>query len=377
MAVIYLDNAATTKMDESLIKVYQSFSCQDFYNPSAGYDAAIKNSQNLQYAREVILKKLNAKVGDIIFTSGATESNNLAIRGSLREGKWEYLFSCVEHPSVFNVAKELEQNSKIVKFIPVKKSGEVDYNKLEEMVNEKTRLVSVMFVNNETGVINDLKKVCQIVKSKNPQTLVHVDGVQGFGKILIDLSKVDVDFFTISAHKFHGPKGVGVLYVKNKSALKSIVFGGGQEFGIRSGTENLPAIMAMAKRVEDIDIIENFKQTTLLKETFLSSLDLNVVKHIDSQSPYILSLSFPKVNGETLMRALENKVIVGTGSACSTKKSGNRVLESMGFDMDYIKSCIRVSFNPYQTIEEVKKAGQIIMKTYKDIYERIKWKSQF
>lgn len=372
MSLIYLDNAATTKMDKSLIKVYQSFSCDEYFNPSAGYEEAIKNSKNLEYARDVILKKLNAKIGDIIFTSGATESNNLAIKGSIREGKWEYIFSSGEHPSVYNVAKGMEQSGRVVNFIPLQKSGEIDYNKLEEFVNDKTRLVSVMFVNNETGVVNNLQKVCQIVKSKNPKTLIHVDGVQGFCKIVIDLSKLDIDFFTISAHKFHGPKGVGALYVKNKNALKSIVQGGGQEFNLRSGTENLPAIMAMAKRIEDIDVKHNFELVSVLKTKFLSMIDKNCVKFIDGGSPYILSLSFYGVNGETLMRALENEIVVGTGSACSTKKSGNRVLESMGFDMDYIKSCIRVSFNPYQSVEEIENAAKIIMKKYFEIYERVK-----
>lgn len=373
MSVIYLDNAATTKMSESLMEVYKSFSCEEFYNPSAGYRSAISNSKNLDLARCSLLEKLGAKQGTIIFTSGATEANNIAINSAIREGKNEYIFSIGEHPSVYNVAKNLELSGRDVKFIPIQKSGEIDYSVLESFVNEKTRLVSVMFVNNETGVINDLKRICQIVKGKNPKTFIHVDGVQGFCKIPINLSKLDIDFLTISAHKFHGPKGVGALYVKNKSFMKPIVYGGGQEYGLRSGTENLPAIMAMKKAVEDIDLDKNFDNTKKLKEIFLKNINQDVVSIIKSESPYIVSLSFKGVNGETLMRALEDRVIVGTGSACSTKKSGNRVLEAMGYNIDYIKSCIRVSFNAYQTEKEIVEAAKIIMRTYLDLIERVKW----
>lgn len=371
---IYLDNAATTCMDESLIEVYKRFSCDEFYNPSAGYKEAISNSQILNNARAVILNKLGLKKGDIIFTSGATEANNLAIRGSVREGKCEYVFSSGEHPSVYNVAKSLENSGKIVKFIPLQKNGEIDYVELEKAITKDTRLVSVMFVNNETGAINDIAKISQIVKSKNPKTLLHVDMVQGFCKIDIGFSNIDVDFLSISGHKFHGPKGVGALYVKNKAALKSIVFGGGQEFGLRSGTENLPAITAMTKEIEKIDILKNYNQTLILENAFLNNINQDVVGIIKTASPYIVSLSFPGVNGETLMRALENDVIIGTGSACSTKKSGNRILQNMGFDADYIKSSVRVSFNPYQTEAEVVKAAKIIMEKYFEILEKVKWK---
>ena len=370
---IYLDNAATTKMDESLIEVYQRFSCQNFFNPSAGYKEAIDNSKEILNAKEIILKKLGAKCGDIIFTSGATEANNLAIMGSLREGKSEYVFSVAEHPSVFNVAKHLEQMGKIVKFVHLQKNGEVDYAELEELINQNTRLVSIMYVNNETGVINDINKIAGIVKSKNPKVIFHVDGVQGFCKLPVDIDKSKIDLFSISGHKFHGPKGVGALYVKNKMALKAIVFGGGQELGLRSGTENLPAIIAMSKEIAKIDISENYKKALLLKKAFLEAINQDVVSIIKSDSPYIVSISFPGVNGETLMRVLEDDVIISTGSACSSKKSGNRVLEEMGFGIDYIKSSVRASFNAYQSLEEVKSAGETIMSKYFEILERVKW----
>lgn len=372
--MIYLDNAATTKMDESLIEIYQSFSCEKFFNASAGYSSALENAKELSKAKEIILNKLGAKKGDILFTGCATESNNLAIQGSVKEGKWEYIFSKGEHPSVYNIAKILEEQGKIVHFVDLQKNGEVNYEEIYKLINEKTRLVSIMFVNNETGAINDVEKISKTVKSINPRTLIHVDGVQGFCKIDINLSNTEIDYFSISAHKFHGPKGVGALYVRNKNILKPIFFGGGQEFNLRSGTENLPGIMAMASECEKIDINKNFQHVKDLRDSFISRFDLKKVNYISNGSPYIISMNFPGVNGETLMRALEDRVIIGTGSACSTKKAGNRILENMGYSKEYAKQSVRVSFNAYQTIEEVVEAGDIIMKTYLDLYERLKWR---
>ena len=270
MFPIYLDNAATTKLDKSLIEVYQSFSCEEFFNPSAGYAQAIKNHQYLENARNSLLKKLGARTGRIIFTSGATESNNLAINGSIREGKWEYITTMGEHPSVYNVFKKLEERGFKVHYIGLNKNGQVDYGELESKINEKTRLVSVMFVNNETGAINDLYRVCQIVKGKKSKTLLHVDAVQGFCKIPLSLGSLDIDLLSISGHKFYAPKGVGALYVKNINSLKPLVFGGGQEDGFRSGTENLPAIMCMAKMCEKIDIMSNLEVVKNLEKAFLS-----------------------------------------------------------------------------------------------------------
>lgn len=370
--MIYLDNAATTQMKKSLLKVYEKYSCENFFNPSAGYFSALENSKELENARKIILKKLGANKGDVIFTGSATEANNIAIKSVLREGRWEYIFSAGEHPSVYNVAKNLIENGKVVNFIPLLLNGKVDLDKLAEMVNEKTRLVSVMLVSNETGAVNDISQVCKIVKNRNPKALIHVDAVQGFCKIRFDISKWDIDFLSISAHKFHGPKGVGCLYIKSKAGLKPIVFGGQQEFGLRPGTENLAGIMAMAEACNQIDVDENYKVVQKLKDAFLSKIDLNAVKYISTESPYICSLSFPGVNGETLMRALENDVIIGTGSACSSKKAGNRVLEAMGYSKEYAKFSVRISFNAYQTEEEVVKAADVIMKKYKELLERLR-----
>ena len=375
--MIYLDNAATTQMFESAVDVYKKYACEKFFNPSAGYNKSLEITHEINDVRNLIKKILNVKSGDVIFTGGATESNNLAIMGNKRNGKWEYVFSQGEHPSVYNCAKELELQGYKVIIVPLDKNGEIDYNILKTVVNNRTRLISVIHVSNETGIINDLNKINEIRLNYAPNALLHVDGVQAFSKIPLNIEKFNIDFYTLSAHKFHGPKGVGALYVKNIEKLKNIIFGGGQENGYRSGTENVPGIMALKNAIENIDIEKNWELVSRLNDAFkleLKSFDLdNKISFIKAQSPYILSVSFKGVNGETIMRALQDKnIYVGTGSACSSKKFGNRVLESMGFDKNAIKSHIRVSFDYTQNIEEIKFAAKEIYFTYKDLWEKVK-----
>lgn len=372
--MIYLDNAATTKMFEKSVEVYKDYACRNFFNPSAGYKISLEISKELEQVRKNLMQKLDVNSGNVIFTGGATESNNLAILGSKRNGKWEYVFSEGEHPSVYNVARKIEQDGNIVHFVKLRSDGQIDYEKLKDIVNERTRLISTIHVSNETGAVNNLFLINQIRKEKAPNALFHVDGVQAFCKIPFSLKDFGADFYTISAHKFHGPKGVGALYVRNTQMLKNIIYGGGQEFGFRSGTENVPGIMAMNYAFSNIDVNKNFKIVTNLKKTLLSILlkDENV-SYLETDSPYILSVGFKGVNGETLMRALQDKEIyVGTGSACSTKKAGNRVLESLGQTKDQIKTHIRISLDSELTEKEIVSAGKLILDTYYEIWEKVK-----
>lgn len=372
--MIYLDNAATTKMYIDSVRVYEEYAVNRFFNPSAGYQLGLDLAKLLNEGRDLLLKKLGAKKGTIIFTGGATESNNLAINGSKRNGKYEYVFSVGEHPSVYNVAKELKNQLFNVHFIDLRKDGQIDYQKLEKVLSEKTRLISVMHVSNETGAINDLAKIDMLRKKYAPNALFHVDGVQAFCKFNVDVEKYNIDFYTISAHKFHGPKGVGALYVRNPNSLKNIIFGGGQENGFRSGTENVAGIMAMLDAIKRIDIDKNFQHVLSLNNKMKELLkkDENV-EILLTDSPYIMSVGFKGVNGETLMRALQDKgVIVGIGSACSTKKAGNRVLESLGYDKERIKSHIRISFSEDLQLKEIEDAGNIILQTYREIWEKVK-----
>lgn len=372
--MIYLDNAATTKMFEEGADLYKKYACHSFFNPSAGYGEAGQVRKDLNNVRQIILNKLDASQGDIIFTGGATESNNLAIMGSRRNGKTEYIFSVGSHPSVYNVARELEKLGFVVHYVGLQKNGQIDYSQLEKLLNERTRLISIEHVSNETGAINDLKKIAQLREKFSPKALLHIDGVQAFCKIKVSLDNIHGDFYTMSAHKFHGPKGVGALYVRNINNLKSIVFGGGQEDGYRSGTENVGGIMAMGLAVNKIDNEKDFDYVQSLKEKMVAVLSKDNHVHVSEYdgSPYILSVWFENVNGETLMRAVADKgVIVGTGSACSSKKAGNRVLENLGFVKEQIKSHLRISFCAHLKIEEIEKAGEILLATYNEIREKV------
>ncbi len=370
--MVYLDNAATTKMFQECTDIIKKYACDDFYNPSAGYASAISVSKELDGARKSLLNKLGVSKGDVIFTGGATESNNLAIMGSTRNGRWEYVFSAGEHPSVYSTAMHMKELGFVVHFVPLQANGQVDYDALEGVLNEKTRLISVIHVSNETGAINDIARVNKLRNKYSPKALLHCDGVQAFCKILFRLDELGVDLYSISAHKFHGPKGIGALYVKNKSGLKNIVYGGGQEGGYRSGTENVAGIKAMQYALEQIDVKNNYIKVERCKKGFLTGLLQDGVEYIDTENPYILSISFKGVNGETLMRALEDKVVVSTGSACSSKHAGNRVLSEMKLSPQRIKSSIRVSFDGDLDELEVMKAGKYIAEVYEKVLEKVK-----
>lgn len=371
--MIFLDNAGTTKMFEQCVEVHKEFSCEDFFNPSAVSIKSMNVFKQISETEKFFLKKLGASEGNVLFTSCATESNNLAIKGSLRAGNLEYVFSCGEHPSVYNVAKQMELEGKMVHFVPLAKDGTVDLQKLESVLNEKTRLISIMHVSNETGAINDLKKISTLKNKLCPKAIFHVDGVQAFMKIPFSLRGLAVDLYSFSAHKIHGPKGVAGLYVKNKNSLKELFQGGGQQYGLRSGTENVSGIMQFRKAVELIDISANLEKVQNLKATFNSGLAVPGIEVLDfGGSPYIECIKFAGVKGETMLHALEeNGVIVGLGSACSSKKAGNRILENIGFSKEDIISTVRVSFNAYQSNEEMSLAAKIICETYKNIKKRV------
>ncbi len=372
--MIFLDNAGTTKMFDECVDIHRVFSCEKFYNPSAMSNESLKIAKLISETEQYLLKELDAKEGNIIFTGCATESNNLAIKGSLRSGNWEYVFSEGEHPSVFNVAKKLQLEGNIVHIIKLNERGQVDLIELEKVLNEKTRLISVMHVSNETGAVNDIDKISKLKDKICPKAILHVDGVQAFKKIPFSLRKTSVDLYTFSASKIHGPKGVSALYVKNKNSLKEVFQGGGQQYGLRSGTENVSGIMQFRKAVELIDTDKNYQNVAHLKELMKQELKyVDGIEILDFEgSPYVLNVVFNGVKGETMLHALEqNGVIVGLGSACSAKKAGNRVLEAIGVSKEKVVSSVRISFNAYQTEEEIEKVSKIIVEVYKDIKKRM------
>ena len=378
--MIYLDNASTTKIFTSVNKKIFDINSEYYFNPSALYKPAIDVLQMLNDAKTSLAKNMGTTSEHIIFTSGATEGNNTAINGFLTGKKdAEYIFTSGEHPSVYAVANNLK-NSKTIKFVPLNKDGSVNEQKLKDMLSPNTHFVSIIHVSNETGVINDIKKLCKIVKDYNPNIIVHSDGTQAFGKIPVNVTELGVDCYTISAHKFHGPKGVGALYVKDLKKLKPYVLGGGQQQGYRSGTENVSGFvgMSLASDIASKNLLENYAKINALRDYVKQQISQNCTDFCFNESkqnsPYILSVSFKGLRGEVLLHMLEEQgVIIGIGSACSSKKQNNRVLEQMGVDKQYILGSIRISMSSFNTPQEIKQATKIIIEQYKILKEKMRW----
>lgn len=378
--MIFLDNASTTKIHSFIIDKIGALNEDSFYNPSALYGKGLETSRVLADYRDRLKKALKADMFDnIIFTGSATEANNLAIKGIVKKNNSKILISQGEHPSVYNVGHDLVSQGYNVEFVSLNKNGIVDYDDFVAKMDKNTSFVSIMHVSNETGAINDIKKLVDYAKSINPSVIFHCDGVQAFGKIKVNLKALKVDLYTISAHKIHGMKGVGALFVRNGVNLKAVTLGGGQEGGIRSGTENIIGIMTLVEASEYAvsNQKEHFDMVLALKQSFLEELNRCGVDYVlystEDNSPYIISIGFPGVRAETLLHKLDEcGVLIGNGSACSSKKSGNRILASMGVYQKAVESSIRISFSAYNTEEDVVYAAKQIKICTDDYKEKVK-----
>ena len=373
--MIYLDNAATTKAYEECNEIINKYNTENYFNPSAMYKVGFSLQQEFNKVRENIIKTLQGEEdGKVIFTGSATEANNLAIFGSLSKKQGTYIFSSGEHPSVYNCAMELMARGYNVKFISLNKEGEIDLDDLKSLLEPTVCFVSLMLVNNETGAINPIKAVKQEMMKVCPTALLHVDAVQGFCKIPVSLRNWGVDLCTISAHKIYGPKGIGALYISKKVHIKPVTFGGGQENNLRPGTYNTAGIMALNYAIEKTHSEQknNYDLYLTLREKFLNKLDPiknKMIVNCENGAPYILSLSFDKIRGETLLHMLEqDDIIIGTGSACSASKIGNRVLEGMGRTKSEIQGSIRISFGIYNTIKDIEFAAEKLVNAVNKLY---------
>ncbi len=381
---IYLDNSATTKIRKEVLDEIISVHTKCYGNPSSLHRMGLEAEKKIENTRKVISKFLNAKPEEIYFTGGGTESNNIAILGHLNTNKGDgnIITTQIEHPSVYNVYKKLENDNIKVNYVDVDNYGFINIEKLKNYLNENTLLVSLIMVNNEIGSIQDINNIVNIIKSVNPKTKIHIDGIQAFGKIPIDLKQFGVDSFSFSSHKIHGPKGVGGLYIKSNSRIAPINYGGNQEKGIRSGTENTPGIVGFGKAVELIS--DNFEQENLKLNNLKKELSYKIKKEIDDikinslldkkGAPHILSISFKDVKGEVLVHYLEEcGIYVSTGSACSSKgKNISRTLKSIGLDQDYVEGTIRYSFGFFNKIEEIDYVVEKTKESVEDIRNIIK-----
>ncbi len=372
--MIYLDNSATTPVCKKACETLSLYSSEKFFNASAIYGLGQEIYSDIDSAKHSLAKVLGTVfANNIIFTGSATEANNLAIRGSYRKNFGKMIFSIGEHPSVYNTALELKKQGVNVEFVNLQTNGEIDYNDLQQKLDSSVSFISIMHCSNETGAINDLKRISDLKNSICPNAIFHSDGVQAFGKIKINVDYFGVDLYTISGHKAFAPKGIGALYVRNKNILSPIVFGGGQEYNLRSGTENTASIMALKSAIDDFgDLKNNFCHVLKCNNAFTEQLENVKINSNPQTNPYVLSLSFSGVNGETLVHMMEQQnILISRGSACSSKKSGNRILENMKISRELVLGSVRVSFSKNSSVEECVFAGKCLNNCYKELLKKL------
>jgi len=361
--MVYLDNAATTPPCKAAIDKINEMLTKNFANALSLHKAGFYAEEEVNKTRKLLASAIGAGDDEIIFTSGGTESNNIAILGAAYANKKRgnrVITTDSEHPSVLNCFKNLEKQGYDVVYLPYK-DGSLDIEKLRNSINSDTILISTLFVNNETGVINPVNIIKKIVNEKKSNAIIHVDAVQAFCKIPFSVSVLGADLLSISAHKFHGVKGAGALYIKKGTLLSPINFGGGQERGLRNGTLNSPAIAAMGAAINEFynNINENYKYVSELNKYLRSEIKANVrdsvINSPDNASPYVLNLSLPGLMAETILHFLEDdKIYVSTTSACSSRKRGiSYVLSAMGLEERVIKGAIRVSLSPFNTKNDI------------------------
>ena len=365
---IYFDNSSTTKPFPSVVDIVVKTMTEDYGNPSSLHRKGLEAEQYIRKARKTIAGLLKAEEKEIIFTSGGTESNNLAIIGAANAGKRrgkKLLMTAMEHPAVAEPLHFLESQGFAVGQIPVDGSGAVDLGALEEMLDEDVILVSTMYVNNEIGAVVPVKEISEMIRRKAPHALYHVDAIQAFGRYRICPKQEGIDLLSASGHKFHGPKGTGFLYVSKKARIVPVIYGGGQQNGMRSGTENVPGIAGMGVAAEEA--YRNFdaaqEHLYCLKERLESGLAAmeDVVIHGmrgREGAPHIVNTSFIGVGSEVLLHSLEDRgIYISAGSACSThKRNASPTMAAIGAPKEEVSSAVRFSFSETNTEEEVDRA---------------------
>ena len=362
---VYLDNSATTRVFDSVRDVMVQAMMADYGNTSSRHMKGVEAEHYIKTAREEIAKSLKVKDKEIIFTSGGTESNNMALIGVAMANKRagnHLITTGIEHASIYNTMIFLEEQGFRVTYLPTDQNGHVSLDALREAICDETILVSVMYVNNEMGAVEPIEEIAKIIKEKKSKAYFHVDAIQAFGKYVIRPKKMGIDLMSVSAHKIHGPKGVGFLYVDEKVKIKPIIFGGGQQKNMRSGTENVPGCAGMGQAVKEIYTDHDAKvdQIYALKERLVAGLQeiegvtVHGLTGRDS-APQIVSAGFEGVRAEVLLHALEDRgIYVSSGSACSSNHPGiSGTLKGIGVKDTLLDSTLRFSFGLFNTEEDV------------------------
>ena len=368
---IYLDNSATTRPSEAVIAAMAKCMREGYFNPSALYAPALQSAKMLREGREALLAAVHAPAGSrVVFTSGGTEADNLAVLGSLSAQRGgDILYSAGEHPAVREACLSVKGlNAKV---IPYTHAGLVDLDALEGLLSPETRLICCMQVNNETGAIQPLARIARLRDRLAPDALLHVDGVQGFLRVPVDMSALKIDSYALSGHKLHAPKGIGALIAGPRVRLRAQLLGGGQEGALRSGTENTPGIAGLIAAVRDYPKDADIRSVKMRLWALLQAIVPGAVVNgpapdSDDAAPHILNVSLPPVRSETMLHALEAKEIyVGMGSACSSHKQKiSPVLESMHVPRSVAESALRFSLCPENTQEEMERTAQAVGQCY-------------
>lgn len=372
----YLDNSATTRCSDRACQLMVDLLTKDYGNPSSLHMKGIEAERFVETAKKKIAKTLRVSEKEIIFTSGGTESNNLAIIGAAmanRRAGNHIITTSIEHASVENPMEFLKEQGFEITYLSVDENGIISLEELEEAVTEQTILVSMMQVNNEIGAIEPVAEAAELIKKKNPDTLIHVDAIQSYGKMYIYPKKLGIDMLSVSGHKIHGPKGSGFLWVKEKTKLKPLILGGGQQKGMRSGTENVPAIAGLGEAAEEIYENLDEKRAHLygLKQRFIDGIEKLEGTYVNGKTgedsaPHIVSVSFEGIRSEVLLHSLEDRgIYVSSGSACSSnnhagKQKGSKTLRNIHLKENLLDSTLRFSFSVHTTEEEIDYALEVL-----------------
>ncbi len=363
---VYLDNSATTRCYPEVGELVYKVMCRDYGNPSSMHRKGVEAEHYVKESKETLARLLKVNSKEIFFTSGGTESDNLALIGTARAARRSgnhLITSAIEHPAILNTMRHLEEEEGFrVTYLPVDANGQIKLNALREALCKETILVSVMYVNNEVGAVQPIEQAVRIVKSYNPGILFHTDAVQGFGKYRIYPKRLGVDLLSASGHKIHGPKGIGFIYINERVKITPIVYGGEQQKNIRSGTENVPGIagIGLASKMIYQDLDMKVALMRELKEHFLEGVMKipNTTIHgltDENSAPHIISVGFAGVRSEVLLHALEEKgIYVSSGSACASNHPAvSGVLKGIGAAREYLDATLRFSMSEFTTKEEI------------------------
>lgn len=377
--MIYLDNSATTRPFDGVIDAMDRCMREAYFNASAAYRPAVDVDREIRACRRLIASQLGAQEDEVYFTSGGTESDNLAILGvaaTLRRPA-NFVCSVIEHPAVLETIRRVEAMGHEVRYMPIDRRGLVDLAACEALLDEHTALVSCMQVSNETGAIQPIEQLARMARAKNRDVRVHADGVQGFMRVPMHMGRMGVDLYALSGHKIHGPKGVGVLVARKGVRLAPQMTGGGQEKNLRSGTYNSPAILGlgeavreMAARRDELDRLRAMKTHLWALLSAEEGISLNGPAPEDAQSaPHVLSVSFGGVRGEVMRNALEGEgILVSTGSACAShKQKVSATLRAMGLSTEQADGTIRISLGMMNTMEDMDEAAARMLALYRQL----------